>query len=139
MHHVANGHSNKLIAYELGIPEGTVATHIRSIRMKLGVRSRTELVDRYLTLRDAEVSEFSIFASRVMIGAAEAASPDAASLTPSECDVASMAARGMSNARIAAGRRCSTRTVANQLASVYRKLGVSSRAELSAPGFHRRK
>ena len=37
---------------------------------------------------------------------------------------------GQSNARIAAERQASTRTVVNPLASVYRKLGVQSRREL---------
>jgi DNA-binding NarL/FixJ family response regulator len=36
---------------------------------------------------------------------------------------------GLSNAEIAAARRTSERTVANQIASVFRKLGVHSRPE----------
>jgi DNA-binding CsgD family transcriptional regulator len=41
---VAAGHSNKLVAYELGISQGTVASTLSRALQKLGVRSRTELV-----------------------------------------------------------------------------------------------
>jgi DNA-binding NarL/FixJ family response regulator len=53
-------------------------------------------------------------------------------LTRAERAVAAAAARGASNEDIARERRTSTRTVANQLASIYRKLGIASRAELAA-------
>jgi DNA-binding NarL/FixJ family response regulator len=53
-------------------------------------------------------------------------------LTPAERQVALDAAAGLSNAAIAKKRRRAVRTVANQLAAVYRKLDVVSRAELAA-------
>lgn len=53
-------------------------------------------------------------------------------LTEAELEVARLAVEGLDNKSIAARRGTSVRTVANQLASVYRKLGVSSRAELAA-------
>jgi len=53
-------------------------------------------------------------------------------LTKAERDVALDAAAGMSNAAIAKKRKRALRTVANQLASVYRKLDVVSRAQLAA-------
>lgn len=53
-------------------------------------------------------------------------------LTRAEAEVARLAAGGHSNAVIARTRKVSARTVANQLASVYRKLGVTSRTELAA-------
>lgn len=40
----ALGHSNKLIAYELGLAPTTVASHLSSLAKKLGVTSRVELV-----------------------------------------------------------------------------------------------
>jgi DNA-binding NarL/FixJ family response regulator len=52
-------------------------------------------------------------------------------LSRSESEVARAAMAGLSNAEIAAHRGCSVFTVQNQLASVYRKLGVCSRAELT--------
>ena len=53
-------------------------------------------------------------------------------LSPAQREVALAAASGDSNAAIARRRRCSPRTIANQLAAVYRKLGIASRAELAA-------
>jgi DNA-binding CsgD family transcriptional regulator len=51
-------------------------------------------------------------------------------LSPAELDVARHAAAGRSNQDIARARRTSTRTVANQIANVLRKLGLRSRADL---------
>lgn len=53
-------------------------------------------------------------------------------LTRAEAEVARYAASGLSTARIAEHRRTSRTTVANQLASSYAKLGVSSRRGLAA-------
>ena len=55
-----------------------------------------------------------------------------AKLTEAERDVALAVARGLSNAEIAKRRSASPRTVANQVASIMRKLDVSSRSELAA-------
>lgn len=62
------------------------------------------------------------------------ASLDGQDLSPAELDVMRLALQGLSNAQIAKARRTSIRTVANQLASVFRKLGVRSRLELFALG-----
>jgi DNA-binding NarL/FixJ family response regulator len=53
-------------------------------------------------------------------------------LTPAERQVALAALSGLCNADIARMRGSSPRTVANQMASIFRKLGVRSRAELAA-------
>ncbi len=53
-------------------------------------------------------------------------------LTPAEREVTAMVLGGASNAEVARRRATSRRTVANQLASVYRKLGVTGRRELIA-------
>lgn len=53
-------------------------------------------------------------------------------LTPAEQDVAGMLVVGATHAEIARVRGTSVRTVANQAASIYRKLHVGSRAELAA-------
>lgn len=50
-----------------------------------------------------------------------------AALTPAELDVARLLHDGLSNAEIAAARGSALRTVANQVASILRKLGVASR------------
>ena len=56
----------------------------------------------------------------------------AAGLTESERAVVALAVAGKSNRTIAAERGSSPRTIANQLASAYQKLGLSGRRELRA-------
>jgi|SRR5580704_422870 DNA-binding CsgD family transcriptional regulator len=53
-------------------------------------------------------------------------------LTPAERQVALAVLAGLSNAEVARMRGSSPRTVANQLATIFRKLAVRSRAELAA-------
>lgn len=65
--------------------------------------------------------------------------PRAAGVTAAERFVLDLAGQGLTNAEIAARRGVSPRTVANQIASLFRKLGVHSRLELQAwlAGVHR--
>jgi DNA-binding CsgD family transcriptional regulator len=53
-----------------------------------------------------------------------------AALTPAESEVAALVLEARSNAEIARVRGASERTVANQVSSIFRKLGVRSRLEL---------
>jgi DNA-binding CsgD family transcriptional regulator len=48
------GHSNKLIAYELGMTEAAVAARLHRAAKKLGARSRVELVHRLISVLAAE-------------------------------------------------------------------------------------
>jgi DNA-binding CsgD family transcriptional regulator len=50
---ISQAGTNRDIACALGISEKTVEHHISAIFHKLGLRSRTQLVVQYLTLRDA--------------------------------------------------------------------------------------
>ncbi len=45
--HAALGHSNKFIAFQLGLALSTVATHLAKALRKLGVSSRRELVQLF--------------------------------------------------------------------------------------------
>lgn len=56
---------------------------------------------------------------------------ETAPLTDAERDVVRRALEGAPTSAIAAARRTSPRTVANQLQSIFRKLGIASRAELA--------
>lgn len=58
--------------------------------------------------------------------------PLVANLTKAEQEVTALVLDGHDNAGIAKVRGTSLRTTANQVASIFRKLGVSSRAELAA-------
>jgi DNA-binding CsgD family transcriptional regulator len=53
-------------------------------------------------------------------------------LTRADRAVAALVIDGATNAEIARRRRVSVRTVANQVASIFRKVGVGSRGELVA-------
>lgn len=57
---------------------------------------------------------------------------DLSSLSAAERDVTCRLLDGHGNERIARDRGTAVRTVANQVASIFRKLNVSSRSELSA-------
>jgi DNA-binding CsgD family transcriptional regulator len=62
----------------------------------------------------------------------------AAPLTPAERDVLALVLLGESNAAIARRRHRHVRTIANQVASIFRKIGVGSRLELIARAASRR-
>lgn len=77
---------------------------------------------------DLELEGDEVVALRAPLGRGEAFD----ALSPAEREVADAVLRGDSNRTIAAARATSVRTVANQLASIYRKLGVRGRTELAA-------
>jgi DNA-binding CsgD family transcriptional regulator len=66
----------------------------------------------------------------IELPATPASLPD--TLTPAEREVVELVLAGSSNQQIADARGASYRTVANQLASIFKKVGVSSRVELVA-------
>jgi DNA-binding CsgD family transcriptional regulator len=55
-----------------------------------------------------------------------------ADLSAAEREVLRWLLRGETNAQVAARRQTAVRTAANQVASIFRKIGVTSRAELAA-------
>jgi DNA-binding NarL/FixJ family response regulator len=111
----ARGLAQKVIADDLGIAQSTVATHLRKVLRRTGLR------------------RFQLPAA--MLGHADRGAgvgPDLAELTTAEREIIAAALDGWSNAQIARRRQRSPRTVANQLAAAYRKLSVASRGELFA-------
>ncbi|HEY5951839.1 MAG TPA: helix-turn-helix transcriptional regulator [Kofleriaceae bacterium] len=60
----------------------------------------------------------------------DVAGPPPAELTAAERDVLARVVRGESNRAIAAARKTSVRTIANQVASLLRKTGAASRFDL---------
>jgi DNA-binding NarL/FixJ family response regulator len=113
----ARGLTGKGVAYALGLTGPQVSQALFRAALKLGRRSRTELVALVARLlgtpREAEQQ---------------------VSLTPAERDVLSLVRMGLTNAAIADARRRSERTVANQVASLLRKLDAPSRRSLAATG-----
>lgn len=83
-------------------------------------------------LREFENLGTPLWADRVRdeLGRAYAGTHRSTGLTPSERRVAELAASGMTNRDVAAALFISPRTVETNLARIYRKLGIRSRAEL---------
>jgi DNA-binding NarL/FixJ family response regulator len=124
---VIAGTSNKHIGYTLGLGPGTVAAHLKQALAKLQVASRLELVQLGTRLQSSTaLGDHEI---RVLVVDGESVAR-ALPLTAAEHDVAQLAAQGLTNAEIAERRSSAERTVANQMAAIYEKLGVGSRVEL---------
>jgi DNA-binding CsgD family transcriptional regulator len=136
LQYVAMGHPNKLIAYELGLPEGTISARIASIKRKLGVRSRAELVTACMASETRDHLEIDFAGETLHVLVERVASLRGGSawdrLTSAEREVAELAIGGATSRGIASKRRCSRRTVENLLAHVFKKLGLASRGDLAA-------
>lgn len=107
------GHANKVIASELGLAVSTVSVYLVKAARKLGVRGRVAVITVYRSELDPDEALPSV-------------------LSRSEREIAVLMLQGASNSEIAASRMKSERTIANQVASIFRKLGVGSRSELAA-------
>jgi DNA-binding CsgD family transcriptional regulator len=135
------GESQKEIAFELGMSISSVASHCAtSLRAMSGdlVASRCSivLVMAALTARGRELPRARlerILDERYKLLSVEVPGNSFASrLTPSELAVARLAIEGKTHAETAVVRKTSMSTIANQLASAFRKLGVSGRNDLRA-------
>jgi DNA-binding NarL/FixJ family response regulator len=116
----ARGMSQKVIAYDLGIAGSTAATHLRKALDRLCIRRPQVPYAVAVASGDAQMPD----------DAADVPLP--AGLSPAEAEVVRAVLRGASNRQIARDRDRSARTVANQIAAAFRKLGVGSRGELYA-------
>src|SRR5690606_22843651 len=99
---------------------GSVTHHLRKALDRLGLRSRVELIR--VTSQWAAAITGPTTPSIAPRGYPE--------LTAAERGITQLVIEGCSNREIAKRRRVSERTVANQLASIYRKLGSEDRHEL---------
>jgi DNA-binding CsgD family transcriptional regulator len=107
------GGSTKLTAYALGVSPSLVSARLGNAVAKLGLASRVEL------LRLASV-----------LAAMPVPTLDDVELTRAEREILALLERGLSNHQIATLRSRSTRTVANQVASLLRKTKSTSRRAL---------
>lgn len=130
-----SGVANKFVALEHSLACSTVSESVHTAMTKLGFASRAEFLKVMASLRSSESQN----AARLLGDATlcwlvlpiEALNLDPR-LTQAERQVVAAVLSGRTNAAIAKARRTSCRTVANQLAGIYRKLGVASRWELAA-------
>ncbi len=118
---LAEGHAQKLIAYELGMPAGSVYRHVARLKRLLDETTTVGLVAR-------------LGATRSEDGGAEQGARDQAlaKLSPAERFAVEGALRGLSAKEMGTARGVSVRTAENVLRGAYRKLAVSSRKELAA-------
>lgn len=140
--HAAAGLSNKAIAYALGLPSGSVATGLETACTKLGLPDRVALITVGAALgvawcpkngikspATATTVSFGHPATELAYASAKSAAPE---LPPALQEVVRLLCAGRSQAEIAAARNVSPRTVANQVAAIYQRLGLSGRSELVA-------
>lgn len=129
----ANGVSSKCVGLSLGIGAPTVSAHLASALRKLGLESLGDLVRLHERLtrpaKDLRVMTLTQGTPRAWI-VSQRAPEEPIELTAAERAVARLVAAGLSNAAIAALRRRSERTVANQVASLLHKLGIQSRHQV---------
>ena len=135
--YVIAGTSNKVAAYALGLTESAYSRTAHRAMRKLGVRTRAALIElagRFGSgspRASADVDVHALALSGLELPVLSLPEiPCPATFTTAERAVARLVASGKSNAEIASERATSERTVANQLASMYRKCGVSTREEL---------
>ena len=133
--YLALGATNKDIMYALGLPAGTVSSSVSQILKKLRVRRRVDVSIVADPSRMARL-DVSTKEGEPLVGVlsvdARPRGAAAASLSAAELEVAAHVIRGLSNDRIARERRVSERTIANQLRSIFGKLGVTSRSQLAS-------
>lgn len=153
------GATYKLIAFELGLPTGPLFRLVKGGMSKLGVTRDTDLPLFFPTRTAAEISTGAkgrtavrdatptmhpmappdFRAARIDDDGREFllmsyAVPDwelPRILTGSERDVVRILLAGSTHDEIAKARRTSPRTIANQIATAFSKLGVKSRMELA--------
>ncbi|MFT3926878.1 MAG: LuxR C-terminal-related transcriptional regulator [Myxococcales bacterium] len=108
----SQGLSNRHVAYALGLTGSQVSHSLSLVARRMKFRSRAEL------------------ARHVASQAKSRQSGHRQPLTDAESSVLELVQLGLSNEAIAKARKSSPRTVANQVASLLRKLGASNRRAL---------
>jgi DNA-binding NarL/FixJ family response regulator len=127
------GARNKAIASDLDVSRSHVTGISKRALDKLGVRSAAELA-RVVRARSSLVfGELQAHGeSLIALGYSEPTADALGQLTNAERHVARAVLEGRSQREIALERGVSERTIASQVANVYRKLSVSGRRELTA-------
>lgn len=131
---VGMGRSTKQIGYILGVSLSAVTNMTARAQAKLGLSSRAELAAFFAPagLR-AKLAEVAVSGERLLVGAYPLVDKRKVDkLTDAEREVVAYLVTGSTNSDIAQRRRTSENTVANQVHSIYLKLGARSRAELAA-------
>lgn len=130
---VGLGSSPKQIAYTLGVCASAVSNRVLRLQEKLGLGSLAEIAAFFAaTGLRVRLVEIALRGENLLVGTYPLADARAISgLSEAERQVAGLLVSGATNADIAQRRGTSERTVANQVQSIFRKLGARSRAELA--------
>jgi DNA-binding NarL/FixJ family response regulator len=123
LEHALSGRSGKWIALELGLSQPTVTRGLQQALRRLGIRSVAGIV----VARDRE---FRTLESDIRIATSALSPHTLATLSDAERAILHDLLDGRTIRAIADRRGTSVRTVAHQVGSLYRKLGISSRREL---------
>ncbi|MDB4987035.1 MAG: hypothetical protein JWN04_2213 [Myxococcaceae bacterium] len=127
------GARNKAIASQLGVSSPHISGIAQRALRKLGAGSFADLTRVLHAKKPLVFGELSIGAEAlVALGYRESTAELLQQLTSAERHVARALIEGLSHREIALARGVSARTVASQVASIYRKLSVSGRRELAA-------
>jgi DNA-binding CsgD family transcriptional regulator len=132
--YAGQGRSAKEIGYLLGAPAASVENSLRRAQAKLGLRSRVELTAFFAPygLR-TQLAEIVVGEDTLLVGATNRLDESKLTgLTSAEREVTALLIAGSTNHDIAQRRATSARTVANQVQSVFHKIGARSRGELVA-------
>ncbi|MES1179175.1 MAG: helix-turn-helix transcriptional regulator [Myxococcales bacterium] len=139
------GQSHKEVAFDLEVARSTVASAAQQGLLTMGLKrqgSRAPMLLAMAANAALRPRRVPVLARCTRVGTDEGGSllvsverPDAllpAQLSLAEASVLRLLLSGATHAQIARQRATSCRTVANQLASTFRKLGVSGRGALTA-------
>lgn len=135
------GDAHKVIAYDHDLSCSTITATATAVLRRMGlscVGSRAPLILCSLVFAyqnaDQQTRPSALRAVRVAnLTFVMLSRPDglfADKVSPAELHILQMRAEGMTHAEIATLRKTSKRTIANQLASAWKKLGISGRNEL---------
>jgi DNA-binding NarL/FixJ family response regulator len=130
------GLANKEIAYELRLGRASVVRGVSALEQKLGLATRLELAVLGAALAPSDGvpissvcgTETIIAGTRsVLVRASFDEHPAWASLSASQHEIVALLLSGCEREEIARRRGTSERTIANQVAGLFRKLGVSGK------------
>jgi len=136
------GTDPKVVSIERGLSASTIATCLKQACESIGIRCKPSNVPLLLMalaraakcdgrLDRGRAAEFQYSGDSYCVLCVPAPHTVLDSvLSPAETAVMRMRLEGKSHAEIAARRRTSRRTVANQVATAFHRLGVSSRSDL---------
>jgi DNA-binding CsgD family transcriptional regulator len=136
------GERQKTVAIDLDLSPSTLTTRLGSSLIKMGFLPKPARVPillvataaaahGYAKLCDARLTRLPAASGEVVVlSTARFDTHLRLFLSPTEWLVSSLVVDGLSHREIAEKRGCAVRTVANQVSSIFRKLGISGRPEL---------